>query len=202
MIRKKLFSGSTVCDLILIAKGVTLIFLLAMLISCDNIKTTRIVKKFKQETIVMPTEMIKIINGRISTLKNYTFATRTLIQFYDESDCSSCTISHLPDHISKYKYLSDSTICDVVILFSPLADDVQDVLADIIDCGFEYPIYLDQYGEFGKLNPNIPTDKKFHSFMVNRDGQPIFIGNPLNNQKLWNIFMKTVEEDSVSQKNK
>lgn len=200
MIQKKLFSSSTVYDLFLITKGVTLIFLLTILISCNNIKTTRIVKAFKQEIIVMPTEMIKITDGTVTSIKNYTFETRTLIQFYDESDCSSCTISHLSDNIARYKYLSDSTNCDVVILFSPLADDVQDILADIIDCGFEYPIYLDQYGEFSKLNPIIPQDKKFHSFTVNRDGQPIFIGNPLNNQKLWEIFIKTVEEDYDSSK--
>lgn len=57
-------------------------------------------------------------------------------------------------------------------------------------CSPKFPIYIDQYGEFRSLNPRIPDDKRFHSFLLNKNGYPIYVGNPLNSQKLFDIFIK------------
>lgn len=171
--------------------------IMAMISACHDFTLSWKVRIFKNTKICFPAELLIVNKGIISSTKGDMSGKETLIIYYDESECSACVINHLAESVNKYKTISKSNGCNVVILFSPLPENAQKVLINLIDAHLNFPIYIDQYGEFRSLNPRIPDDKRFHSFLLNKNGYPIYVGNPLNSQKLFDIFIKTLETYST-----
>lgn len=85
--------------------------------------------------------------------------------------------------------------CKVIILFSlTTVEEVLDVPSHIKDLNFPFPVYIDEFGEFYRQNKDFPSDRRFHSFLVDADGHPVFIGNPLSSEKLWEVFENTLSK--------
>ena len=61
-------------------------------------------------------------------------------------------------------------------------------------------IYIDSFNTFSKINQHIPTDQRFHSFLVDSNGKPIFVGNPLSNMRLAEIFHDIIQSEATNQK--
>ena len=180
-----------------ITKYLALFMIMAMISACHDFTLSWKVRIFKNTKICFPAELLIVNKGIISSTKGDMSGKETLIIYYDESECSACVINHLAESVNKYKTISKSNGCNVVILFSPLPENAQEVLINLIDAHLNFPIYIVQYGEFRSLNPRIPDDKRFHSFLLNKNGYPIYVGNPLNSQKLFDIFIKTLETYST-----
>lgn len=80
-----------------------------------------------------------------------------------------------------------------MILFSPSEDDQLDVQDQIRELKFPFPVYVDLYGDFYRLNKDFPSDRRFHSFLLGIDSHPIFVGNPLHGEKLYKVFEKVLK---------
>lgn len=83
-----------------------------------------------------------------------------MVIYYGKEACSECKINHLYELISRL----------------------------ILSCGFQYPLYLDTNDDFLYLNPEFPKEEIFDSILIDSEGQPIFIGNPVRSIELWNTF--------------
>lgn len=57
---------------------------------------------------------------------------------------------------------------------------------------FPYPVYVDFNCSFRKLNTGIPEDVRFHSFLLDKNGHPVFVGNPNANETLNHLFEKVL----------
>ena len=53
-------------------------------------------------------------------------------------------------------------------------------------------IYLDTAYVFKKHNPTIPKDTKYHSFLLDKEGKVLFVGSPIDNKKIKNVYYKTL----------
>lgn len=130
--------------------------IMAMISACHDFTLSWKVRIFKNTKICFPAELLIVNKGIISSTKGDMSGKETLIIYYDESECSACVINHLAESVNKYKTISKSNGCNVVILFSPLPENAQEVLINLIDAHLNFPIYIDQYGEFrsiiGKTN--------------------------------------------------
>jgi hypothetical protein len=88
--------------------------------------------------------------------------------------------------------LSDSLkTFSVMAIFSPVKRNLPEVELQMQLLNFPYPIYIDNEGEFASNN-NIPADKRFHDFLVDKNGKVLFIGNPLAGDQLMTVFMNTL----------
>jgi hypothetical protein len=47
---------------------------------------------------------------------------------------------------------------------------------------------------FPRANPHIPTDERLHTFLLDRDGKVVLVGDPANNSELWELYKKTITE--------
>jgi hypothetical protein len=47
---------------------------------------------------------------------------------------------------------------------------------------------------FVKFNPYIPTDPRLHTFLLDRDGKVVLVGDPANNHELWELYKTTITE--------
>ena len=115
-----------------------------------------------------------------------------MVVYYDSTVCNMCQISHLYDQVQLYELMSFSKDCEIVTIFSPVQEEYDIVMAELMRIDFPYPIYLDFNKSFEKANPGLPDDKRFHSFLLDRDGHPVFIGNPTANEQLWVLFREVL----------
>ena len=167
---------------------------IATLSSCKEMALSKQVKEFMDKTIVMPDSLLVVKGGDIAMKESNKLTHPTLIVYIDENSCTSCKISHLIDYTPLFEKAKENQKFDVMIIFSPKEDDYNKVKKELILRGLEYPVYLDRNGQFIKLNENaIPKDSRFNAFLMDTDGRPIYVGDPTQSGKLWEIFLQTME---------
>ena len=178
--RSKIFLGLLLCC--------------TVLVSCGNWELRKQMKSFMAQIITLPSELLEVKSGSIGPV-TITMSNPTMVFFYGNDECSSCAIDHLKDDLQGFVDIEHLGKCKVVVLFSPSEDDLMDVQEKIRDLGFHFPIYVDMYGDFYRLNKDFPSDRRFHSFLLGTDSYPIFVGNPLHDEELSKIFEKVLDRN-------
>ena len=165
---------------------------LCMIMSCGHVSLSRQLKSFCRETIVIPDELTEVCGHSVSQIsdkdKEFCFVT-----YLDSTSCSRCQINHLSDFIDLYEVADSVGVLDYLIVFSPREEEYDDVVKELVISDFPYPVYVDYGGAFRKANGCIPDDRRFHSFLLDSDGHPVFVGNPVASRELWNLFEKTLD---------
>ena len=103
-------------------------------------------------------------------------------------------MNHLAQIKSLFKRDKETGLFDVVIVFSPRPEECANVTTEIATHAFDFPVFVDTYGEFRNNNKCIPTDDRFHSFLLDKEGHPIFVGNPLDSKQLETLFTNIVNK--------
>ena len=165
-----------------------------VLVSCGDWELRRQMKSLMAQVITLPSELQEIKCGSISPV-TITMSNSTMVFFYGNDECSSCAIDHLKDDLLGFVDIEQSGKCKVVVLFSPSEDDLMDVQEKIRGLEFHFPIYVDFYGDFYRLNKDFPSDRRFHSFLLGADSHPVFVGNPLHDEELSKIFEKVLDRN-------
>lgn len=160
--------------------------------SCvEQRKVRKIMSEFVETEIVIPDDLECIYKRNISGIRKDTLKPNKLIVYYDNLDCSSCRISHLIDLYPIYD-MADTSGFSVLTIFSPKPEDVKDVILQLTIADHFMPIYVDATGEFSRLNQSIPSDLRFHSFLLDENNKPIFVGNPLLGEELMSLFLEVL----------
>lgn len=115
-----------------------------------------------------------------------------LILYHDSLSCSMCKISHLSDLSCVYALADSLGTFEVMSIFSPREEEYDELMKNLIYRDFEYPVYIDFSGSFRRRNECIPEEDLFHSFLIDRNGHPVFVGNPGASDDLWNLFNKAL----------
>ena len=161
--------------------------------SCtERHKIKKALVEFTKSEIVIPSDLECINNRQITKINIDTLKSLKFIVYYDSLECSSCRISHLVDIYPLYD-MADTCNFSVITVFSPKLSEVSDVQNQLRIANHPIPIYVDVYGTFRQLNNNIPSDGRFHYFLTDKDGVPKYVGNPLLNRKLEDLFVYNLE---------
>ena len=176
---------------IVIRNAVSAVILCAVL-GCSQQSLRREMKEFMSNEIALPVELTEIKDCHMRSVK-MTMDKPMLIVFYGMDECSSCAINYLNDDLSGFVDIEQSGKCKVVILFSPSEDDQLDVQDQIRELKFPFPVYVDLYGDFYRINKDFPSDRRFHSFLLGNDAHPVFVGNPLHGKKQYKVFEKVLK---------
>ena len=75
----------------------------------------------------------------------------------------------------------------------PSQEQVQEIMELLRRKAFKWPVLVDVQGTFMELNDFVPDDNRFHYFLTDADGRPVFVGNPLFSNSLWNLFIRAVD---------
>ena len=55
-------------------------------------------------------------------------------------------------------------------------------------------VYVDDRQYFITNNPTIPEDAMFHTFLLDRENRIVLVGNPVHNEKLWELYKNTINQ--------
>ena len=170
-----------------------IVFCIVLITSYGNQQLRKDMRAFMDSQIVFPNEVVMVKEGRYLSTR-ITCDKPLLVLFHGKEECSSCVINHLYEDLSGIENVVKTGKCDIVILFSPVQDEMLDIQEQIRDLKFPFPVYVDLYGDFYRLNANFPSDKRFHSFLLGKDGHPKFVGNPFEGESLMLVFEKVLKK--------
>ena len=60
---------------------------------------------------------------------------------------------------------------------------------------FDYPIFYDSKNNINKIN-NFPEQIEYQTFLLNQDNRVLIIGNPIKNEKLWNLYLRIINNSA------
>lgn len=83
---------------------------------------------------------------------------------------------------------ADINKISVLTIFSPDEGELDNVMRQLIISDLDIPIYVDVNKAFQKQNPSIPRDMRFHYFLLDNDGKPLLIGNPITSDKIMRLL--------------
>jgi len=165
----------------------------ATFFSCKNHRLQRTLEEFQFSTIAIP-EGIKQI-GVCDSLAGANEGLARLVVYVDSLSCSPCAVTQM------YKY---NEVIDLyektkgafypLFIFSPSHDGLQETETSLQLYRLNYPILLDDEGMFSAANPHIPADSRFHTFLLDKKGEVILVGDPVKNPDLWELYKTAIAE--------
>lgn len=164
-----------------------------MLAGCQG-KLTKNVNKMMYKEVLLDTVDMEIINPRrnvyISDDSDKVF---TLIVYYDESECMSCNVNNLNEwhRFLTQVYNADNSV-KVCFVFAPEIGSVDKIRVLLQSQCFGHPVFVDSAHVFEKANPWIPKESIYHIFLLDKNNKIVLIGNPLQNQKINQLFFEVI----------
>lgn len=115
----------------------------------------------------------------------------TFVHYVDSSQCSPCALDRM---YTWNKFVDEYSKKGVRFAFivEPKIEQMEDVHFSIASSGLHSPIYVDSLFAFRKQNKNLPTEQKYHSFLLDKLGHVILVGNPLQNSKIEELLDKII----------
>ena len=88
---------------------------------------------------------------------------------------------------SVLEMFDSSPAASVVVLFVPDDEDFEETVQLVSKESFSIPVYVDFERCF--LDNKIPEDVRFHSFLLDEDGHPVVVGNPISSDRLRDLML-------------
>ncbi len=172
-------------------ESLALVFVLvcSFLSSCDRVRINRTLNQMLSKEVVAPAALEKV---QMDTIGSSSLDPRAkCILYIDSTECSSCRIGHLAVYSDLYRWSQESSAFDFVVVISPKAKERERAVSQI-HYQVEFPVYIDDGGEFLSLNPWIPQDPRFHCFLTDRLGRVVHVGDPTWSDKSKALFLEAV----------
>ena len=164
------------------------VFLSMLLLSCvDRRSVARDMKEFTDSVIHIPDDLECVFDMNVRLCDPSDLLPLKFIVYYDSLECSSCAVAHLIDLQPIYDKFKDTDV-EVMTVFSPRAEEVEDVKVELMMADPEFPVYVDTNGTFAGTNTSIPSDNRFDYFLIDGSGKPVFVGNPTANEELMKLL--------------
>lgn len=117
-----------------------------------------------------------------------------LVVFTDSSYCSECNIKkmHLWNKIIDIEKKYDGL--DLIFILGVKYGTTSYISNQLYKSGINHPIYLDETQSMLTLNPHIPKESIFHTFLLDKNNNIILVGSPAHSERIYDLFMKIIEE--------
>lgn len=170
-----------------------------LFISCQKNGIKKEVEDFMSIPVTLNLDSMEnatILHGGRPHLKGIIKPEYTYVDYIDSTKCTECAIKHLPEWISIMESVSQKGInMRFAFIIAPpknLINDVDSILTmepELNDC-----IYLDYRGIMEKRNPHLPKSKMLHTFLLDKEGDVLLVGNPIGNQKIRDLMYKIIND--------
>lgn len=81
-----------------------------------------------------------------------------------------------------------------VIIITPGSKTKKDLEHLFLEKLIPQTIFIDSANIFLRKNPHIPSETKYHTFLVDEDDKIVLVGNPITNKKIRNVLLSKFEK--------
>ncbi|MCQ2076035.1 MAG: hypothetical protein MJZ20_03235 [Bacteroidaceae bacterium] len=118
------------------------------------------------------------------------------IQYLDSSTCVPCAIRQLSTWSPIIQEFNDNgNLISLYIIVETKEPQLIEKL-EIYSPNKRTNVYVDTMNVFKRMNPNIPEETVFHQFLLNNEGSVILVGDPVSNEKIFDLINKTIQGDT------
>lgn len=149
-----------------------------LLSSCEQKKKS--VNNFIGREIIFPMELSNHIHQ-----DNF-----LLILYLPHNDCNICTLKEY-DIYKLYK--KDFKARGIDILFIGQETNKKETEKNFKDLSIPFPIIWDKDSSFLKIN-QLPSNPIYHNFIIDKSNEVVWIGAPLYDSHMWEMFKKEFKE--------
>ncbi len=115
----------------------------------------------------------------------------TMVVYVDSSECSPCALSKLrfwnPLIAEAKKKQVD---INYVFILAAKKEEMEDIDMELEITDLQSSIYLDTAFVFRGVNSVIPTERQYHSFLLDKNSNVILVGSPIEKDNLKGIYNK------------
>lgn len=164
--------------------------------SCSN--TSKLKKDLAElclNPIEIPTDLIIDYNGIDSLIDIFSDVDLKYIVYTDSVSCSSCYINkmYLWQPFLEYSATFGGRL-RFYFIFRPSKGGNEAVRIALQNSSMDYPVLIDEKGEFERLNSHLPKNKQLHAFLLDENNSVVLVGNPLNNKEVEKMFYQKTQE--------
>lgn len=121
-----------------------------------------------------------------------------ILTYLDSIGCTSCKLKL--HEWKKMIYELDSVANGSVnVLFFMYPKDKKEIIYLLKRDNFDYPVCIDEADYLNQLN-HFPSDGRFHTFLLDQNNKILAIGNPVDNLKVKELYMKIILGDKAPKK--
>lgn len=156
--------------------------------ACNKIKLFNEINSHLGQEIKIPNGLKCAIQSNSANKYDLLNKNIKLVSYIDSIDCESCALGVLWHWTP---VIDSMQSVDIPVIFILHTNKKESVGAYLKEIKFNYPVFYDKSGMFGKLN-KIGKDKKFHTFLLDDENKIRAIGLLLYNDKLKVFYNETI----------
>lgn len=165
-----------------------------LLFSCERTDIKDEIETFMSAPVVLSLDSMQ--NVAKMELMDSVLCDYTLVNYIDSTNCTECAITHLTDWKYLREEISEKGLCmSIVFVLSPpdsLINNTRNLLMQ--NPGQNSQIFIDTFRLLERKNPHLPKSGILHTFLLDRKGNVLLIGNPLKNDKIKELMYKIINE--------
>jgi hypothetical protein len=159
---------------------------------------TQIVKEWHNKQVFLPNNLIFTIYGKDTVDYTIPESSYKILIYIDSIGCTSCKLQ-----LHKWKeFISDVdslTNGEVPVLFFFHPKDIGEISFLLKRDGIDVPVCLDLNDELNTLNL-FPSNQEFQTFLLNDENKVIFIGNPIHNLRIKEMYLFEISNNEYHMK--
>lgn len=168
-------------------KQVLLLSMILFVLSCNDETsyTRQQLERMLSSRIEIPVNDL-IVWGNGNNIQCANAPEYTLVVYIDSFACTTCMMKslYLWNHLLGQIHDAGQQISTVFIMSVPESNGLDDLKTSFDESGLEHSIFVDTASCFQQINPQIPNNPLFHTFLINKNDSVVLVGDPLRNEQI------------------
>lgn len=154
------------------------------------------VEEMQSSAITIPYERMECwASDSILEDRPWNKAKLKLVHYVDSATCSTCYLQKIAIYglLFSMETQSNNDFYNVFII-NPNIIAKKKLISDFSGKLIPQTIFVDSANVFMEVNPNIPSESMFHTFLLDENNKVILVGNPTFNKQIEDMMLSIVEE--------
>lgn len=183
-------------------KDINILFwssILLFFVSCQNSEKKQIAKlveEWNNREIHFPEHPVFTIQGKDTADFIFADAEYKVVSYVDSTGCTTCKLQ-LPRWKQLMNEVDSVTGGKVPFVFFFHPKNVKELYYILRRDVFLHPVCFDLNDKLNRLN-HFPVDMNFQTFLLDRQNRVRVLGNPINNPKVKELYLRVLTGDSVA----
>ncbi len=174
------------------------LFLVLLLVFCSCTRDYKIREVIQQmEEVPFHIETNGMIHWFPDSMIHYSTSDAELkvVVYSDSTDCTGCYIKQL-NLWNDFIEIEEESKGKVVFIFIMDVNpkDCNMVYNALNTSALKHSVFIDTLHSFRRENKQIPDNKLFYTFVLNKDNKVVLIGNPLFNERIEKLFQELTRD--------
>jgi hypothetical protein len=177
-----------------------IIFFVSIVLSCKENNSrkeiAKIVQHWQNKEVVFPAGMIFTNYGTDTIAYKIPSSSYKILMYVDSIGCTSCKLQlhKWKEFISELDSFTNGSV-PVIFFFHP--KDMREISYLLKRDGINIPVCIDMSDKLNAIN-NFPSQQEFQTFLLNNENKVIYIGNPVHNPRVKEMYLSGVSNSSYN----